>query len=411
MNACSIQPWIMASVALAIVLLMLWVVRVSHREVIGKYAKQWGVDMATAAAVRARREPRFNGILSWLAVSPVFVIAIGVLTFAIGDMVPAFRACIAPSSTWSRLAIELTVLVYCFPFSIAAVALIIFLTPPRLIAYRRALAQLKRQDLPGHPTLADFEAALPPLVPLSARTRLVSLAVCAAGVAVLVWLTINHASDVIFDFIIPHRANPIRAVAIRDGLSHIFLWLQIGLCVVSVSYGLYICWLLLTGEGRVYRKLGVKWSLPPNEIRRLVNARRGTGYRVLRMIWFGTMFLCIVGAVGIMALPPKQTAGIEAVVMLLGSGFVFFTGLLVTCCAQSSAYARALSSALQTQSPTADISAFTVAAGIDRAAIADQAKASHIVGPVIIFLAGVIMFSVVRTLGSIDHLAHILPWR
>ena len=411
MTACAIQPWVMAGVALVMVLLMLWGARTSHRDVIGKYAKQWGVDTAMAAAVRSRRESRLSGILTWLAVSPVFIVVIGVLADTIGQMVPGSRACTTPSSGWSVSVMELTAIVYCLPFTISSVALIIFLTPPRLIAYRRGLMRLRREDLPDHPTLDDFEAALPPLAPASPRIRLVSLAVCAAGVAVMVWLTVNNASDLIADFIIPHRASPIKAAAIHNGLSHALPLFQIGLLVVSAPYFVYIWWTRLTGHARVYRKLGAKWSLPPAEIRRLMNSRRGIGYRVLRIIWLGTLFLCVLGVPGLMATWPKPAAGIVTIAMLLVSGFVFSTGLFTMCCAQGSAYVRVLSSALQAQSPTSEISASTIAAGIDRKALADQAWASRIVGLVIILLAMAVAFGVLRTPGTISFLAHLLPLR
>ena len=411
MNACAIKPWIMIGVALVMVLLMLWGVRASHREVISKYAKQWGVDTAMAAVVRSRRESRLSGILTWLAVSPVFVIVIGVFADTIGQMVPVSGACTTPSSGWSVSVMELTAIVYCLPFTVSGVALIIFLTPPRLIAYRRGLMRLRREDLPDHPTLNDFEAALPPLAPASSRIRLVSLAICAAGVAVLVWLTVNHASEVIADFIIPHRATPVQAAAIHTGLSHALPLFQIGLLVVSVPYFVYIWWALLTGERRAYRKLGAKWTLSPPEIRRMINSRRGTGYRVLRTIWLGTMFLLMAGAIGLAATPPALVPEIVTILMLLAAGFVLSTGLLVTCYARGSAYVRVLSSALQAQCPTSEISAATIAAGIDRKTIADHAWTIRVVGLFIVLLAMAVAFGGLRTPGAITHLAHLLPWR
>jgi len=411
MTACSIQPWIMIGIALAFILFVASTTPASYRQIAETYVKQWGVDAATVAQVRARRGGRLNAILTYVVMGPFLVFAIGVAAFGLSESLTGAPACAAPFSFFPTMAAILTVMVYYFPFLFAGMALVTFLTPAT-VAYRRGLKGLRREDLPVHPTIADFEAAVPTPDPAALlRTRLISLAVCVAGVAVLVWLTTSQASDVISDFVIPHRATPVQAAAIHNGLSHVLPWLQIGLFVISVPYGGYIWWALLTGERRAYRRLGAKWSMPPADIRRLVKSRRGIGYRVLRMIWFGTMFLVFAGAICVMATPPKQTAEIVTIGMLLASSFAFSTGLLVACYAQGSAYARALLHALQTQDPTSNVSASTIVTGIDHKAIADQARTTRIAGLVIIFLAMIFTFGVLRTPGTVDHLAHILPWR
>jgi len=60
----------MAGLALAIVAFIALTVRASFRQVTDRYVKQWGVDAATVAAIRARRGGRLNGWLTWIAVRP-----------------------------------------------------------------------------------------------------------------------------------------------------------------------------------------------------------------------------------------------------------------------------------------------------------------------------------------------------
>ena len=407
MDACSIRPWVIGGVALAIVLLLLWVMRSSHRDVIGKYAKQWGVDAATAAAVRARRESRLNGLLIWLAFSPAFVMIIGVLAFSVGDMVPAFRACTTPFPFFPTSAAILTGFVYCLPLTIAAVALVIFLTPPRLIAYRRALMRLSREDLPEHPTLADFEAALPPLAPESPWTRLVSLAVCAAGIAVVVWLTVNHTPGVIFDFITGHdRASP-RMVSFNHGLTTTFRWFPYIVLPIALAQMLFVGWTLMFGNSRALRKLAAKWSLSSAEMRRLFKPMEGGVYRSLSLASWAAVPVGIVGTLVFWLAPPAmRMLDIPMFGALLVSSVVAL-GLRLVFCARSSLYIRSLSHELQTLSPTAGASAATIVAGLDPKAMDRAVWQIRLLG---VFMVAMILFSAWRVFqlpGFIAHLAQI----
>ena len=411
MDACSIRPWVIGGGALAIVLFLLWGVRSSHRDVIGKYAKQWGVDAATAAAVRARRESRLSGLLIWLAFSPVFVMGIGVLAYAIGEMVPAFRTCTTPFSFLSTSAAILTGLVYCLPLTIAAVALVIFLTPPRLIAYRRALFRLRREDLPELPTLADFEAALPPLAPESPRTRLVSLAVCAAGIAVMVWLTVNHAPEVISDFITGHdRASP-RMVSFNHGLTTTFRWFPYIVLPIALAQMLVVGWTILFGNSRALRKLAAKWSLSSAEMRQLFKPR----YRILYQAVSGLaplgLLVMMVSAVIMLMGPPAWRMSICPWLPI--GVLAALAGLIIqmVCFAHGLSHSRAVANALQERNPAEGVSAADVAAGIDMKSVAKSARSLRLMGLLLVVVLGLLAVDLARTPGMPILLSHILAPR
>ena len=125
-----------------------------------------------------------------------------------------------------------------------------------------------------------------------------------------------------------------------------------------------------------------KWSLTPDDRRRLFKPGYNVTYRVVRFLtFFGAILVGIVGFGGFLGLVPAMRgpgvvwAGLCGVGLAMG-GFL----VLLICFPRTLAHMRVLDAALRTQSPAMGLSADDVARRLDAKAVAQAARQTRMAG-------------------------------